>query len=86
MLVKSVRLAVHNVRPRSLTSSCPGPRLVLRKPPATALGPLLTSLSCWRLLSSPTCLVNWLSGLPAVEHSAPPMKDIVKILGKEVRL
>lgn len=39
-------------------------------------GPRPTRRSRCSDLSSCTCFVNWLSGLPAVEHSAPPRNDM----------
>lgn len=44
--------------------------------PSCMPGPRPTRRSRCSDLSSCTCFVNWLSGLPAVEHSAPPRNDM----------
>lgn len=48
-----------------------------RIPSCMPPGPLPTRRSRCRDLSSWTCLVNCVNGFPAVEHSAPPRKDIL---------
>lgn len=52
-------------------------RIDSSKPP----GPLPTSLSLCKEVSLFEIFENVVSGLPAVEHSAPPRKDISKIAG-----
>jgi hypothetical protein len=52
-------------------------RIDSSKPP----GPLPTSLSRCKELSLLEIFENVVSGLPAVEHSAPPRNDISRIAG-----